>query len=328
MTDRSREETLATDDRVLGRLAGQSVVVTGGAGFIGSRLAAALARVCDVTVLDHFSTGDPDAVPDAATVVRGDVRDVDAVHEVTADADVVFHQAAMASVGRSVRSPVECHAHNASGTMTVLDAARRTDTRVVFASSAAIYGHPESVPIHESDPKTPTSPYGVAKLAGDQYVRAFADLYGLPTVVLRYFNVYGDRPGGDDVVSQFADSARGGDPLVVHGDGSQTRDFVHVDDVVRANLRAAVTDATGRAYNVGTGDPTSIRDLADLVRDAADGPVEVTSRPGREADIDRSHASVRRAREHLGFEATVDLADRIGALLGGSNSVEAPGRSN
>ena len=328
MTDRSREGMPATDERVLGRLAGQSVVVTGGGGFIGSRLAAALARVCDVTVLDHFSTGDPDAVPDAATVVRGDVRDVDAVHEVTADADVVFHQAAMASVGRSVRSPVECHAHNASGTMTVLDAARRTDTRVVFASSAAIYGHPESVPIHESDPKTPTSPYGVAKLAGDQYVRAFADLYGLPTVVLRYFNVYGNRPGGDDVVSQFVGRARTGESLVVHGDGSQTRDFVHVDDVVRANLRAAATDATGRAYNVGTGEATSIRELAELVRDAANGPVEVTSRPGRDADIDRSHASVERAREDLGFEVSVDLADGIDALFEESTTTEPSGLTN
>ena len=115
---------------------------------------------------------------------------------------------------------------------------------------------------------------------------------------------------------------------MVHGDGSQTRDFVHVDDVVRANLRAAATDATGRAYNVGTGEATSIRELAELVQDAAEGPVEVTSRPGRDADIDRSRASVERAREDLWFEASVDLADRIGALLGGSNSVEAPGRSN
>lgn len=321
------QENLMSDTKA--DLAGRSVVVTGGGGFIGSRLARALASVCDVTVLDDFSTGDPDILPEGIDVRRGDVRDPDTMLRVTADADVVFHQAALADVGRSTRAPVECHTRNASGTVTVLDAARRTDTRVVFASSAAVYGNPDSVPVHETDRKNPTTPYGVAKLAGDGYVRTFANLYGLPTVVLRYFNVYGDRPGGgSDVVSQFVARARRGDPLVVHGDGSQTRDFVHVDDVVVANLRAAVTDATGRAYNVGTGTATSVRELAELVSDAAPESSEVVTRPERPGDIEESQASVRRARSQLGFESAVDLETGIQSLLDGSTPAARAQRPN
>jgi UDP-glucose 4-epimerase len=213
--------------------------------------------------------------------------------------------------------------------MTVRDAARLTDTRVVYASSAAVYGHPESVPVHESDPKTPTSTYGIAKLAGDGYARAFADHYGLPTVVLRYFNVYGDRPGGgSDVVSQFLARARRGEPLVVHGDGAQTRDFVHVDDVVRANLRAAVTEDTGVAYNVATGEATSIRELADLVREVTGASSDIVSRSARTGDIDRSSASVARARDRLGFEASVGLEEGIGALADDETTWERVGAEN
>jgi len=319
MTDRGNE--------ALAELAGRSVVVTGGAGFIGSRLARTLAAVCEVTVVDDCSNGDPAAVPESATLIRGDVRDVEPVQRACAEADVVFHQAAMSDVTRSVRAPGECHTRNASGAMTVLDAARRTDARVVFASSAAVYGPPERLPVREGHPKRPTSPYGVSKLAGDQYARVFAERYGLPTVALRYFNVYGDRPGGgSDVVTQFLERARRGDPLVVHGDGSQTRDFVHVDDVVQANLRAAVTDATGRAYNVATGEATAVRDLAALVRAATDTESGVTARPTRSADIERSRGAVARARNQLGFEAAVGLREGIAALADGESPTARSGR--
>lgn len=313
MTDSVGAELLAP-------LAGSSVLVTGGAGFVGSRLAGALAEVCDVTVLDDLTTGTLAAVPDRAKLVRGDVRDVETVVPLVTEADVVFHQAALADVRTSVRSPVETHTRNAGGTVTVLDAARRTDTRVVLASTAAVYGRPDSLPVRESDPKRPTSPYGVAKLAADGYARTYADLYGLETVVLRYFNVYGAdrRDGAPDVVSTFAERARAGEPLVVHGDGSQTRDFVHVDDVVQANVRAATTDDTGRAFNVGTGERTSIRSVAQRVRRATNATSDLVYGEARPGDVDHSCAAIDRARESLGYEPTVGIDAGLRSVVRGS----------
>jgi len=157
-----------------------------------------------------------------------------------------------------------------TATLSILEAARREDARVVVASSVAIYGDPVDVPIHEEDAKAPTSPYGVDKLAIDHYVRLYNDLYGLETVALRYFNVYGPRQSAGEysgVVSTFLEQARSGQPITVEGEGDQTRDFVHVSDVVRANLAAAATDNVGRAYNVGTGDSITILGLAELIRD-------------------------------------------------------------
>ncbi|MFB6151450.1 MAG: NAD-dependent epimerase/dehydratase family protein [Haloarculaceae archaeon] len=299
-------------------LAGASVLVTGGAGFIGSHLAERLAGNCRVTVLDDLSTGDPAAVPEGATLVRGDVRDPADVTEAVRGTDVVFHQAALPDVTETVRSPVESHRRNATGAVTVLDAARREDARVVFASSAAVYGQPRSLPIDESDRKTPTSPYGIDKLAADQHARAYADLYGLPTVSLRYFNVYG--PGrtaasGSGVVNAFLERARDGETLVVHGDGSQTRDFVHVSDVVDANLRAATTDHVGLAYNVGTGDAVSVREVADRVTRTLGSGSDVVHGEPRDGDIQHSRASIDRARLKLGFDPTYDFAAGLETMV-------------
>jgi len=314
------------DADVLAPLAGSSVLITGGAGFVGSRLAGALAEVCDVTVLDDLTTGTLSAVPDRVELVRGDVRDVETTLPLVTDADVVFHQAALADVATSVRSPVETHTRNAGGTVTVLDAARRTDTRVVLASTAAVYGHPDSLPIHEADPKCPVSPYGVATLAADGYARTYADCYGLETVVLRYFNVYGAdrRDGASDVVSTFAQRARAGDPLVIHGEGSQTRDFVHVDDVVQANVRAATTDDTGRAFNVGTGEHTSIRSVAQRVRRATNATSELVYGEPRPGDVDHSCASIDRARASLGYEPTVGIDAGLRSVVRGSAPADWP----
>ena len=299
-------------------LAGQSVLVTGGAGFIGSHIAAALAEDCEVTILDDLSTGDPTAVPDDATLVEGDVRDARAVGQAMEGVDVVFHEAAMSDVTRSVRSPVEGHRRNATGTVKVLDAARRADARVVTASSAAIYGHPDSLPVHESDRKTPTSPYGIDKLAADGYTRAYADLYDLPTVALRYFNVYGPARGEREpagVVSAFLDRARNDALVTVHGDGTQTRDFVHVDDVVQANLLAATTDEVGAAYNVGTGTAVSIETVAERVIDLVGADSRVVYDDPREGDIKHSRAAIGRAREQLGYEPTLAFDDGLSTLV-------------
>jgi UDP-glucose 4-epimerase len=295
----------------------QTVVVTGGAGFVGSHLADALLPENDVRVFDNFSSGRRGNLPDGATVVEGDLRDEDAVAAAVADADAVFHQAGLVSVPESVARPAASHAVNVTGTLNVLDAAREADARVVVASSVAVYGNPESVPISESDPKEPLSPYGVDKLAIDHYARRYHALYDLETVALRYFNVYGPGQRAGDysgVVSAFLEQAESGQPLTVHGDGTQTRDFVHVSDVVRANLAAATTDATGRAYNIGTGDSIDIRALADLVKRATGADVPVVHTDARPGDIQCSEADASRARSDLDWEPTVSLESGLREL--------------
>ncbi len=298
-------------------LTGATILVTGGAGFIGSHIVATLAADNEVRVLDDLSSGHREYVHEAATLQVGDVRDETAVRAAMEGVDIVFHQAALVSVDRSIEAPEESHAINVDGTLTVLEAARAEDARVVVASSAAVYGDPESVPITEAHRTKPLSPYGLTKLTVDEYARLYHDLYGLETVALRYFNVYGPRQSGEyaGVISVFRDQAAKGGPLTVHGDGSQTRDFVHVADVVRANCLAATTDATGQAYNVGTGTSISIRQLAERVREVTDGPVPIEHTEAREGDIDRSCADISRAREALGFEPAWDLRDGLAALL-------------
>ena len=299
-------------------LSDERILVTGGAGFIGSHIADALVKDNDVVVLDDLSTGERANVPDGAAFIEGDVRNATDLAQ-AGDVDVVFHEAAVVSVAKSVEDPAACHEVTTDGTIRTLEFARRQDARVVTASSAAIYGEPESVPVREDAPKAPSSPYGADKLTVDHYTRLYADLYDLPTAALRYFNVYGPRQTAGDysgVISVFREQARAGDPLTVHGDGEQTRDFVHVSDVVAANLAAATTDATGEAFNVGTGSETSIRELAETVRDAAGTDSDIVHERSREGDIDRSLADISKARELLGYEPTVPLERGIRRLLG------------
>ena len=299
------------------RLRGKTVLVTGGGGFIGSHLAATLADVAETRVIDDFSSGSVAAVPGGPRLFEGSVCDRATLAQAVAGVDVVFHQAGLSSVAASVENPPESHERNATGTVAVLEAARRADARVVFASSAAIYGPPTTLPIGEDHPKRPTTPYGVDKLAADNYVRIYADRYGLPTVSLRYFNVYGPGQSTADagVVDAFIQRVQVGDPICIHGDGGQTRDFVHVADVVRANLLAAETDAVGTAFNVGTGTATSVADLADVVRSHADRSVPIEHTEARAGDIEHSRADLSRTRARLGFEPRVPLDEGIGALV-------------
>jgi UDP-glucose 4-epimerase len=298
-------------------LAGDRVLVTGGGGFVGSHLVERLAGVADVCVLDDFSGGSPEVLSDTVEVHRADVRDEAAVARAIEGAEVAFHQAGAVSVAESVREPERTHAVNVGGTLNVLERAREADCRVVFASSAAVYGEPTATPISETEPLAPESPYGIQKLAADHYVRRYHDLYGLETVALRYFNVYGPRRGtSGGVVDAFLERARSGEPLRVHGDGSQERDFVHVEDVVDANLRAATTDAVGAAYNVGTGTATSVADLAALVADLAGSESDVEHADAREGDIAVSVADVGRAESALGYRPRVSLETGLAELCG------------
>ncbi len=293
---------------------GRSVLVTGGSGFIGRKLVDSLRERNDVRVLDADPSG---TEPDDVRVIEGDVRDRSTVDRAVAGVDVVFHQAALVDVAESISRPLVTHAVNATGTLQVLEAARSHDARVVVASSAALYGDPDRVPVAETAPARPESPYGLEKLCADHYTRLYHDLYGLETVALRYFNVYGPGQSGGDyagVIDVFLDQARTGESITVHGDGEQTRDFVHVDDVVRANLLAAETEAVGTAFNVGTGESVTIERLAELVRDAVDGDAPIVHTDARDGDIRHSRADLSRARDRLGYEPRIDLAEGLRTL--------------
>lgn len=307
---------------------GQTVLVTGGAGFIGGHLVASLAADNDVRVLDDLSAGSADRVSAGATLIRGDVRDGAAVEEAMEGVDVAYHLAAVVDVARSVEDPVGSHSVNVDGTLTVLEAARRTSTRVVLASSAAIYGAPESIPVHEDARTEPVSPYGLDKLAVDRYGALYHDLYGLPTVRLRPFNVYG--PGQHSgaysgVIGVFLDQGLAGEPITVHGDGTQTRDFVHVSDVVRAFEAAGATDHVGDAFNVGTGESVSIREVAETVRRVTGGRSEIRHTDPREGDVDHSRADVSRAEALLGYEPRVGLDEGLRTVVEGMDAATQSG---
>ena len=292
-------------------------LVTGGAGFIGSNVVhALLARGDRVRVFDDLSTGravNLDDVRDDVELIDGDVRDADAVARAIGGASVVFHQAAIPSVARSVADPVSSNDVNVTGTLHVLVASRDAEVeRVVYASSAAVYGNADALPLHEEMPTRPASPYGVSKLAGERYLEAFTRTYGLATVALRYLNVFGPRqnPGSEyaAAIPRFISCTLAGDAPTVFGDGEQARDFVFVDDVVRANLLAGEADesAWGRAFNIGRGERRTVNELLDAIRTLVPGehpaPFHAPPRPGEVRD---SWSDIGAAREVLGYEPGV-----------------------
>ncbi|MGC9434987.1 MAG: NAD-dependent epimerase/dehydratase family protein [Methanomicrobiales archaeon] len=292
-------------------------VVTGGAGFIGSHIARALSGDHDVVILDDFSAGSRSRIADLPVeCVAGSVTDPDLLGEVFASADGVFHQAAIVSVPRSVADPRRSHDVNLTGTLNVLLAARDAGVRrVVLASSAAVYGDCPRLPLRESECPQPLSPYALQKSAGE----AYAALVSSPgTVSLRYFNVYG--PGQDPaspysgVISVFADRIRQGRPLVIHGAGDQTRDFVHVDDVVRANLLAMAAATPEGVYNIGTGKETSVLGLARLLADICGTEPDIVHEPPRAGDIRRSCADIHRAAA-IGYAPAVDIREGLARLI-------------
>jgi len=304
-----------------------NILVTGGAGFIGSHLVEALvARGHAVTVLDDLSTGHLDhlaAVAHDIRFVRGSVTEPTDVRAAMAGCELVYHEAAIASVPRSIEDPERTHAVNLGGTVHVLEAARQLKVRrVVFAGSAAVYGNREG-PAQEDHPPSPQSPYAVEKLASEHYLRLWPALYGVETVILRYFNVFGPRqdPASpySGVVSIFAERLRRGLPITLFGDGEQTRDFVAVADVVAANLRAGEVPAVaGLTANVARGASTSINSLYHTLAGRLGGGAPQYA-PARIGDVRHSLADVTRAREHLGFEAQLSVAeglDRLVAWLG------------
>jgi UDP-glucose 4-epimerase len=303
----------------------RKIVVTGGAGFIGSALARALvARGDDVSVLDNFSTGKRENLQDLAgqlAVVEGDILDAALLDRVFAGADVVFHEAAIPSVPRSLAAPLPSHNANATGTLNVLEAARRCQVRrVVYAGSSSAYGEPPSLPVVETMAPAPLSPYAVSKLAGEHYLRVYARVFGVQTVTLRYFNVFGPRQDPNSqyaaVIPRFITAALEGRSPTVYGDGEQSRDFCFIDNVVEANLRAAdAKGASGKVFNIACGTGTSLNRVLALLGEALHRPIAAHYEPGRAGDVRHSLADISQAKTVLGYTAAVNFVAGLGKTL-------------
>jgi UDP-glucose 4-epimerase len=303
----------------------KQVLITGGAGFIGSHTTdALLAQGFAVRVLDNFSNGKHANLNAAAlangqlTLVQGDVRDAATTDAAMKGIDAVLHLAAQVSVPRSVADPVESSTHNIAGFLNVLDAVRRHKIpRMVYASSAAVYGVPEALPLTEANTAKPLSPYGLEKFIDDQYAALYRELYGVSSVGMRYFNVYGPRQDPKSpyagVISKFADGLEGAHPLRVFGDGSQTRDFIYVGDVARANVLALQADVTG-VLNVGTGTSVTLLELIEAMKEAFDKPAVVRHEPPATGDIAHSATNPARLIQTLGWQPATTFVQGLRAL--------------
>ena len=295
------------------------VLVTGGAGFIGSALTKELCeRGHDVVVLDSFITGHRERIPDDVELHVADIRDQEGVSKACVGAEVVFHIAALRSVARSVDDPLLSTDCNVLGTINVLDAATRADVRrVVYASSSSVYGDSDAAIQREENLPRPISPYAVGKLAGEQYCAVWSRMYGMSTVSLRYFNVFGPGQSPESkyscVIPAFLAALAAGRPPQIEWDGEQTRDFTYVDDVVRATLRAANADPRmdGTVINVGSGDPKSINEVLRTVSDAAGTWIEPRRTERRTGDVRNTHADIGRARELLDWRPEVPWTEAV-----------------
>ncbi|GIW82765.1 MAG: UDP-glucose 4-epimerase-like protein [Gemmatales bacterium] len=299
-------------------------LITGGAGFIGSHLADALSALdCNVRVLDDLSTGRLDnlhGVADRIELITGSVADSSIVERAMSGVGVVYHLAARASVQLSVEQPMTTHAINVGGSLHVLDAARRLGVRrVVVAASSSAYGASNKEVQSEDDPLEPLSPYAADKLSVEMYAKAYARTYGLETVCLRFFNVFGPRQRDDSpysgVIALFSAALKAGQRPTIYGDGLQSRDFVFVADAVQALIKAgSATHVSGRIFNIGTGKRTTIVDLLAALNHRYQTNIEPVYAPARAGEVRHSCADIRRARKELGYEPSFTLAEGLARL--------------
>jgi nucleoside-diphosphate-sugar epimerase len=295
-------------------------LVTGGAGFIGSNLADELiAQGHQVRILDNLSTGFAENLPPDAEFFEGDICDEELVAQAMEGVEVVFHQGARGSVAKSVDNPLLTDMWNVHGTLTILDAARHAGVRrMVAASSSSVYGGVAPRPTMETSPLTPKSPYAVTKMTGEHYLRVFWELFGLETVSLRYFNVYGPRQDPNSayaaVIPKFISMLRAGEPPVINGDGGQSRDFAYVADVVAANIAAATAPAeacAGKAYNVAGGSERSLLELLGLLQEILGTSIEPVHAEPRLGDVRHSFADTSAALADLGWKPTLDFPEGL-----------------
>lgn len=299
-------------------------LVTGGAGFIGSHIVKRLVKLgCQVRVLDNLSSGKLDNLRgclEQIEFVEADIRD-GSLERAFKDIRVVLHQAAVASVERSIRDPVDTESNNAAGTLNILKLAKESGIkRIVLASTAAVYGNANSIPLKEDCPVNPLSPYAISKYTGEIYARYFSEMFNLETVALRYFNVFGPNqdPGSDysGVISKFLDRMVNQNSPVIFGDGQQTRDFIYVDNIVKANLLAAQSPRVGQgeAINIACGQSISINELVKTVNAVLGTGHKPVHREARKGDVRHSRADISRARELLGFEPEINLDEGLRRL--------------
>lgn len=290
------------------------VVVTGGAGFIGSNLAEELLKKHEVTVMDNLSTGrigNLDCIMDKINFIEGSITDLDLLKVAFSGSDTVFHQAAIPSVQRSVDNPIASNEANVEGTLKVLVAARDCGVRkVVYASSSSAYGDTPTLPKIEDMKPNPMSPYAISKLAGEYYCRVFSEVYGLKTASLRYFNVYGPRQNPESqyaaVIPRFITRVLANSPPVIYGDGKQTRDFTFVKDVVKANILAMQSPAQG-VFNIACGKRVSLNELAGKIMEITGIRIDPIYEEPRQGDVRDSLADIAEARRELGYEPDFDL---------------------
>ncbi len=296
-------------------------LVTGGAGFIGANLAHALVgRGETVRILDDFSTGrfqNLFGIEDQVEILRGDIRDSATVAQAVAGVEVILHQAALNSNPRSIQEPLLTSDVNVGGTLTLLQAARTAGTRrLVYASSSSVYGEAAGLPKTEDMPTAPKAPYGVSKLAAEQYCRVFTQVYGIETVSLRYFNVFGPRQHPDSeyaaVIPRFLRRMQAGKRPVIFGDGEQSRDFTPVDNVVAANLLAAESrEGIGEVMNIAGGQPSTLNQLVAWLNELLGTDLPPIYEPPRPADIRHSYASIHMAGSLLGYQPQMDVREGL-----------------
>ena len=298
-----------------------NVLVTGGAGFIGSNIVdALLAEGYPVRVLDNFSTGRRENLAhclDRIDLIEGDIRDMEIVEDAVAGIDCILHEAALPSVPRSIKAPVTSNDVNVGGTLKLLSAAHKAGVkRVVFASSSSVYGDTEVLPKHEGMTPRPMSPYAVTKLTGEQYLRVFADIYGMETLAIRYFNVFGPRQDPTSqysgVIAKFMTAAINGSAYVINGDGTQGRDFTYIDNVVHANLLALKAPRlSGEVVNVACGEMYTLLDLTAAIDRAAGTRQEIAYRQPRVGDVMYSKAAIGAAESLLGYQPQVGFYEGV-----------------
>ncbi len=294
------------------------LLVTGGAGFIGSHLVDKLIEQShEVVIIDNLSAGKKENLNSKAKFHKLDIRDLKKIKPVFKDIDYAFHLAAQARVPLSVKDPVETHTNNALGTLNVLVAARDGKVKkFIYSASSSAYGDQKTLPLKEDMTTRPKSPYGLQKLIGEEYCRLFYELYGLPTVSLRYFNVYGLRNPLEGayalVIGIFLRQKKAGEPLTIYGDGEQSRDFTSIKDVVRANILAMQSDRVGRGevINIGAGNNHSINKIAQLIGG------KTINKPSRLGEPKHTLADNSKAKKLLGWEPMVDIKDGIRELKG------------
>ena len=295
-------------------------LVTGGAGFIGSHIVEQLLQRGDtVRVLDNFSTGTRENLKEFQgnlEILEGDLRDAPTLKAAVREIDLVFHLAAFVSVQQSMSDPETCFAVNVGGTVALLEAARRAGVRkLVLSSSTAVYGDTDMFPTTEETPLHPLSPYALSKQVNELYARLYTQTLGLPVTALRYYNVYGPRQRPDSdyaaAIPIFVHQLGAGEPIIIYGDGHQSRDFIFVKDVVHANLLAAGSDTAGVAFNICTGRETSLLDLLEELSEVSPHQPEVRFEAPRPGDIYRSVGSPAQAAAVFGFQAQTSLSDGL-----------------